>query len=79
MLAHEAGHCLLFGLTIDEPLVLNDDNEMFLSPLRPDPWPMDGICHATLQSVRMAWAMEALGDSGLLTNAKQRQPRSEAA
>jgi hypothetical protein len=34
VLAHEAGHGLLSGLTIDEPLVLNDDDELFVSPLR---------------------------------------------
>lgn len=79
VLAHEAGHSLLFGLTIDEPLVLNDDDELFLSPLRPDPRPMDGIYHATFVSARMAWAMEALADSGLLTNEEQRHARSEAA
>jgi len=79
VLAHEAGHSLLFGLTIDEPLVLNDDDELFLSPLRPDPRPMDGIYHATFVSARMAWAMEALADSGLLTNMEQRHARSEAA
>jgi len=79
VLAHEAGHSLLFGLTVEEPLVLNGDEELFVSPLRPDPRPMDGIYHATFVSARMAWAMEALADSGLLTNAEQRQARSEAA
>lgn len=79
VLAHEAGHSLLFGLTIDEPLVRNDDDELFVSPLRPDPRPMDGIYHATFVSARMAWAMEALADSGLLTPVEQQHARSEAA
>ncbi|MEI7466453.1 MAG: HEXXH motif-containing putative peptide modification protein, partial [Burkholderiales bacterium] len=79
VLAHEAGHGLLFGLTIDEPLVLNDDDELFVSPLRPDPRPMDGIYHATFVSARMAWAMEALADSGMLTPSEQRHARDEAA
>ena len=79
VLAHEAGHSLLFGLTVDEPLVLNGDDELFVSPLRPDPRPMDGIYHATFVSARMAWAMEALADSGLLTVAEQQQARAEAA
>lgn len=79
VLAHEAGHSLLFGLTIDEPLVHNDDDELFDSPLRPDPRPMDGIFHATFVSARMAWAMEALADSGLLTPAEQHHARGEAA
>lgn len=79
VLAHEAGHSLLFGLTIDEPLVLNDDDELFVSPLRPDPRPMDGIYHATFVSARMAWAMESLADSGLLSPADQQHAREEAA
>ena len=79
VLAHEAGHSLLFGLTIDEPLVRNDDDELFVSPLRPDPRPMDGLYHATFVSARMAWAMEALADSGLLTSAEQQHARAEAA
>ena len=79
VLAHEAGHSLLFGLTIDEPLVCNDDDELFVSPLRPDPRPMDGIYHATFVSARMAWAMEALADSGLLTPTEQQRARDEAA
>lgn len=79
VLAHEAGHSLLFGLTINEPLVCNDDDELFVSPLRPDPRPMDGIYHATFVSARMAWAMEALADSGLLTPAEQQRARDEAA
>ncbi len=79
VLAHEAGHSLLFGLTIEEPLVRNDDYELFVSPLRPDPRPMDGIYHATFVSARMAWAMEALAGSGLLTLGEQQHARNEAA
>lgn len=58
--AHESGHSLLFGLAIDEPLVLNDDRELFPSPLRNDHRPMDGIYHATYVSARMHWAMSEL-------------------
>ena len=79
VLAHEAGHSLLFGLTIDEPLVLNDDDELFASPLRSDLRPMDGIYHATFVSARMAWAMESLAGSGLLSPADQKHARDEAA
>lgn len=66
VLAHEAGHSLLFGLTRDEPLVHNPDDDLYPSPLRLDPRPMDGIYHATFVSARMAWVMETLADSGLL-------------
>ena len=65
-LAHEAGHSILFGLTIEEPLVKNDDNDVFESPLRPDPRPMDGIYHATFVSARMHNAMQECKKSGLL-------------
>ncbi len=67
VLAHESAHSLLFGLTVEEPLVFNPDDELFRSPLRVDPRPMDGIYHATYVSARMAWAMERLADSDALT------------
>jgi len=79
VLAHEAGHSLLFGLTVDEPLVLNPDHELYPSPLRVDPRPMDGIYHATFVSARMAWAMEALAVSGLLTAAEREAAFAAAA
>ncbi|WP_299348294.1 HEXXH motif-containing putative peptide modification protein [uncultured Shimia sp.] len=68
VLAHEASHSLLFGMTIEEPLVLNPDEELFTSPLRLDSRPMDGIYHATYVSARMAWAMEMLASSGCLSD-----------
>lgn len=67
VLAHECGHSLLFGMTITEPLTLNEDEERFASPLRPDPRPMDGIYHATFVSARMAWVMEELAAGPHLT------------
>ena len=51
---------LLFGFCTEEPLVLNDDDELFRSPLRIDPRPMDGIYHATFVLARMHWAMTKL-------------------
>ena len=63
-IAHECGHGLLFGFTVDEPLVLNDDDARFGSPLRDDPRPMDGIFHATFVCARMHWAMSRLLASG---------------
>ena len=78
VLAHEASHALLFGLTVDEPLVLNPDEELFASPLRPDPRPMDGIYHATYVSARMCWAMEALAASGILDAADRRRALAAA-
>lgn len=69
-IAHESGHSLLFGFTIDEPLVSNDDAEVFASPLRDDLRPMDGIYHATYVSARMHWAMSRLLESGTLSAAE---------
>jgi len=68
VLAHEAGHSLLFGLMRTEALVRNPDDDHFASPLRADPRPMDGIFHATFVSARMALAMETLAASEALTN-----------
>ena len=65
-IAHESGYSLLFGLTIEEPLVLNNDSELFASPLRDDLRPMDGIYHATYVSARMHWALAELLKSGKL-------------
>ncbi|WP_078484765.1 aKG-HExxH-type peptide beta-hydroxylase [Solemya pervernicosa gill symbiont] len=58
-IAHESAHSFLFGMTYDEPLVLNADDELLQSPLRDDPRPMDGIYHATFVLARMHWAMSA--------------------
>lgn len=73
VVAHEAAHGLLFGFCVNEPLVFNDDDELFRSPLRPDPRPMDGIYHATFVSARMHWAMSRLLESGLLTDEERRE------
>jgi len=79
VLAHEASHSLLFGMTIEEPLVLNPDSELFESPLRLDPRPMDGIYHATYVSARMAWAMETLAESGCLSTEDRQRALEMAA
>ncbi len=69
LVAHESAHSLLFGFTIDELLVENPADELFDSPLRRDPRPMDGIYHATFVSARMHWAMSRLLDAGVLDDA----------
>jgi len=66
-LAHESGHNLLFGLCADGPLVENDDRELYPSPLRQDPRPMDGLVHATYVSARMHEAVARLRKSGALS------------
>lgn len=72
-LAHEAGHSFLFGMTIDEPLVWNSDDELHKSPLRADPRPMDGIYHATWVSARMHYAMRTAYDSDVLDDDQRHQ------
>lgn len=67
ILAHEGGHSLVFGLCTEEAPVLNPEDELFPSPLRPEPRPMEGVYHATFVSARMHWAMSQLIESGLLT------------
>ena len=78
VLAHEAGHSLLFGLTTQEPLVRNPDEELYSSPLRVDPRPMDGIFHATFVSARMAWAMERIAASDALDGNERAEARRAA-
>lgn len=67
-IVHEASHSLLFGFTIDEALVLNNDEELYTSPLREDPRPMDGIFHATYVSARTHYAVSKLLQSDSLTS-----------
>ncbi len=66
MLAHESAHNLLFGMTAEEPLTLNANDDRHPSPLRLDPRPMEGIYHATYVSARMYRSVKTLLDSGIL-------------
>lgn len=75
-LAHESGHNLLFGLCADGPLVENDDEAAYASPLRPDPRPMDGIVHATYVTARMHRAVDQLLRSGVLDEAAGARARA---
>jgi len=56
-LIHESTHCVLFGISVSNPLVLNDIQDRYPSPLRSDPRPMDGIYHATIVCARLALFM----------------------
>ncbi len=71
MLAHESSHNLLFGFSADESLVENSPEELFPSPLRMDPRPMDGIYHATFVTARMHRAVKGLIQSGILSAAQK--------
>jgi HEXXH motif-containing protein len=65
-LAHESGHNLLFGFCASGSLIENDDGELFSSPLRVDPRPMDGVVHATYVTARMHQTVARLLGSGVL-------------
>jgi HEXXH motif-containing protein len=65
-LAHESGHNLLFGYCNSGPLIENDDDELFSSPLRQDPRPMDGVVHATYVTARMHQTVSRLLEAGVL-------------
>ena len=67
MLAHESSHNLLFGMCTDEPLLLNDPEERYPSPLRVDLRPLEGIYHATFVSARMYRVVKNLLAVGGLT------------
>jgi hypothetical protein len=79
MLAHESAHNLLFGFSADEALVENSPEELFSSPLRKDPRPMDGIYHATFVTARMYRAVQRMLESGILDAAATNKARKDLA
>ena len=78
-LVHEITHSVLFGLSLDEPLVQNAPNESYKSPLRSDLRPMDGIFHATLVCGRLADFNRAWLDSGLARETDRESSRKAVA
>ncbi len=77
-LVHESGHALLFGLAHAEPLVLNAPDEVFASPLRADPRPMEGLVHATYVCARMARFMELVQARCDLSSAEREKAQTMA-
>ena len=78
-LAHESGHNLLFGFSSSGPLVENADDELFSSPLRKDPRPMDGVFHATYVVARMHQTLSRLIESGVLNTEQIAAAQSDLA
>ena len=72
-IAHEAAHLLLFGLMVGQPVTENDSEERFISPLRQDPRPMEGVVHAAYVLARMSYVLERLLESERLLPAEQRE------
>lgn len=56
---------------LSEGVRLNSPEELFPSPLRMDPRPMDGIYHATFVTTRMHRAVKGLIESGILSAAQK--------
>ena len=79
MLAHESAHNLLFGFSAEGPLVENSAEELYPSPLRADPRPMDGIYHATFVTARMHRVVRQLLKSGVLSASLSAQARKDLA
>jgi HEXXH motif-containing protein len=79
MLAHESAHDLLFGFCADGPLVENSPDELYPSPLRVDPRPMEGIYHATFVTARMHRAVKKLIDAGILSGKPLEKARKDLA
>jgi hypothetical protein len=75
-IAHESSHMHLFGVALNSPLVLNDDDERYKSPLRFDPRPMDGIYHAVYVSARMHYALTRVLSSGVLSPTQIEEARA---
>ena len=78
-LAHESGHNLLFGFCASGSLTDNADEEVFSSPLRADPRPMDGVIHATYVIARMHQTLSRLLASGILDEAQQAAAQKDLA
>lgn len=57
-LVHESSHQQMFLFHLDDPVVLNDADAAYASPLRRQPRPMEGIFHALWVSARMAAAAQ---------------------
>jgi HEXXH motif-containing protein len=78
-LAHESGHNLLFGFCASGPLVENSDDELFSSPLRTDPRPMDGVVHAAYVVARMHQTLSRLLECGVLDQGQITAARTDLA
>ena len=78
-LAHEAAHGFLLGITMGAPMVGNDPQVRYQSPLRADLRPMDGLVHASFVLARMMWCQDHLLQSGLLDVAEYEEAKTARA
>jgi HEXXH motif-containing protein len=66
-IVHEATHQKLFGLSQSQPLTENPPHERYVSPLRSEPRPMEGVYHATYVAARLALFNAQLRESSALS------------
>ena len=78
-IVHEAAHGLLHGLTLGNPLVVNDPALRYASPLRDDLRPMDGLVHAAYVVARMHFAMAATEQAADATAVERDEARDRKA
>lgn len=59
-LVHESAHQRLFLCHLDDPVLLNDAEARYVSPLREEPRPMEGVFHAAWVSAHMALVADGM-------------------
>ena len=62
-LIHEHAHTVLFAHSPNEGVVSNHPDERYVSPLRSDARPMEGIFHQSFVLARMIYGMDLLRKS----------------
>ena len=72
-ITHESAHNALFATAPVNFHVENDPQELYKSPLRLDPRPMNGIYHATFVLARMCFAMREIAASPTADTALREQ------
>ncbi len=75
VIAHEATHLMLFGVSRSEPLVTNPVGERYQTEARPMPRPMNALYHSTYVSGRMARMSQEILDrcAGELSDDERRK------
>lgn len=77
-LIHEGAHNVLFGTSPVEFHTRNAPDELYKSPLRLDPRPIDGIYHATFVLARMCYGMREFATSPTLDPALRAEAQMQA-
>lgn len=70
---HEAAHTYLFLINQEELLVLNDQKNLYPSPLREDKRPMEGVYHAVFVLMNLLFAFGVILEKEELIEADRRE------